>query len=87
MDITQIKERLEVIGSRLVEINKEQISSGLELARYQGTENLFGINIAPLTDWARKMRDLNTEIAQLTQERKELKALRRDLKTCVCNCH
>ena len=39
MDITEIKERLEAIGKRLVEITQEQSQSGLDLARAQGAQS------------------------------------------------
>ena len=87
MEITQIKERLEVIGKRLLEINQEQAQSGLELARAQGTDNQKGVSIDPLTSWARKMRELNTEASELVSERKSLKETKRGLRTCECDCH
>lgn len=87
MEITQIKERLAEIGERLVEIRQEQSQSGLELAKAQGTDEIKGISIDPLTDWARKMRDLNTEFVELVLERKDLKETKRGLRTCECDCH
>jgi hypothetical protein len=87
MDITQIKERLAEIGERLVEINQQQASAGLELARAQGTDEIKGISIDPLTKWAWEMRNLNTEVAELVSERKALKEVKRGLRTCECDCH
>lgn len=87
MEITQIKERLAEIGERLSEIRQEQIQSGLALANAQGTNELVGISIDPLTDWARKMRELNTEFVELVLERKDLKETKRGLRTCECECH
>lgn len=87
MEITQIKERLAEISERLSEIRQEQIQSGLALANAQGTNDLTGISIDPLTDWARKMRDLNTEFVELVVERKELKETKRALRICECDCH
>ena len=87
MDITQIKDRLAVIGARLVEINQEQAQSGLELARSQGTDKELGVYVDPLTKWARKMRELNTEASELASERRNLRAMKRGLRTCDCACH
>ena len=87
MDITEIKERLEAIGKRLVEITQEQSQSGLDLARAQGTDYIQGVHLDPFTDWARRMRTLNTEVADLVAERKALKAEKRALTPCVCACH
>lgn len=87
MDITQIKDRLEVIGARLVEINQEQAQSGLELARSQGTDKELGVYVDPLTKWARKMRELNTEASELASERRTLRTMKRGLRTCDCACH
>jgi hypothetical protein len=87
MEITQIKERLAEIGERLVEIRQEQSKSGLLLATAQGTDEIKGISIDPLTDWARRMRELNTEFVELVVERKALKEEKRGLRTCECDCH
>lgn len=84
----QTKTRLTEIGERLGEIAVEQAQSGKALAREQGTDRLSGIAIDPLTTWARKMRDLNIEVAELVEERKSLKETRRSLKPCCeCDCH
>lgn len=88
-DIKEIRERIDAIAVRIYEINKEQMSSGLELARQQGTDTRRGIKIDPLTEWARRMKELNAEIAALVFERRELKEKKRLLgKTeCECDCH
>ena len=83
MDITQIKERLAEIGERLGEISREQAQSGATLARAQGTDwDKKGIAIDPLTTWARRMRELNTEVNSLTAERMILKSMKRGLTPC-----
>jgi hypothetical protein len=87
MEITEIKKRLVVIGERLVEINREQAQSGLELARAQGTDKVLGVSVDPLTKWARRMRALNTECAELVEERRQLKQAKRSQKSCECMCH
>ena len=87
MEITQIKERIAEIGERLTEIRQEQSQSGLLLATAQGTNEMTGISIDPLTDWARKMRELNTEFVELVLERKDLRETKRGLRTCECDCH
>lgn len=87
MEITQIKDRIEAIGKRLVEISQEQAQSGLDLARAQGADSLSGISIDPLTEWARRMRSLNVEATALVAERKELRETKKELRTCDCSCH
>jgi hypothetical protein len=87
MDITDIKTRIEEISERLGEISREQSSSGYELARSQGIEELAGISIDPLTEWARRMRVLNSEAKDLIEERKRLRAEKREQRTCDCDCH
>jgi hypothetical protein len=87
MEITEIKNRVAEISERLVEINREQSASGFELARSQGTDKELGIHIDPLTKWARQMRALNTEAQELTEERKRLRAKKRESRTCDCQCH
>ena len=87
MEITDIKRRIIEIGERLVEISREQRDSGYELARLQGTDDLAGIHIDPLTAWAKRMRELNTECQELTAERKRLREAKRELRECDCVCH
>lgn len=87
MEITQIKDRIEVISKRLVEISQEQAQSGLDLARAQGTDKELGIHVDPLTKWARQMRLLNTEATELVAERKLLRQTKQGLRTCECSCH
>ena len=87
MDTTEIKERIIAISERLVEINKEQSASGFELARSQGTDKELGIHIDPLTQWARRMRELNTESQELVEERRRLRAEKREQRVCDCVCH
>lgn len=87
MEITQIKERLEQIGERIVEIKQEQSESAYALATAQGTNEQTGISIDPLIEWARRMRDLNTEFVELVLERQKLKETKRGLRTCECDCH
>jgi len=87
MEITQIKERLGQIAERILEIKQEQSESGYRLAIAQGIDELAGISIDPLTDWARRMRELNTEVVDLVLERQSLKETKRALRTCECACH
>jgi hypothetical protein len=87
METTEIKIRIEQIGERLGEINREQSASGYELARSQGTDDLAGISIDPLTEWARSMRALNTEAKELIEERKRLRTEKREQRVCNCDCH
>jgi hypothetical protein len=88
MELTEIKQRIAEIGERLGEIAREQAQSGAALARAQGTDwDKKGIAIDPLTKWARRMRELNTEVNSLTAERMILKSQKRALTPCECVCH
>lgn len=87
MEITQIKDRVNEISARLVEISREQAESGLALARAQGADKLSGISIDPLTEWARRMRELNIEATELVAERRKLRDTKQSLRTCECSCH
>jgi hypothetical protein len=87
MELTEIKSRIAEIGERLGEISREQSASGYELAKAQGTDSLTGISIDPLTLWARRMRELNTEAEALIAERKALRAEKREARACNCACH
>jgi len=88
MELTEIKQRIAEIGERLGEIAREQAQSGATLARAQGTDwDKKGIAIDPLTKWARRMRELNTEASELASERRTLRTIKRGLRTCDCNCH
>jgi hypothetical protein len=88
MELTEIKNRIAEIGERLGEISREQAQSGAALARAQGTDwDKKGIAIDPLTKWARRMRQLNTEVNALTAERMILKSQKRALTPCECVCH
>jgi hypothetical protein len=87
METTEIKQRIIEIGERLTEISKEQTQSGYELAKSQGTDAELGIHIDPLTKWARKMRELNTESQELVEERRRLRVAKREQRVCDCACH
>ena len=87
MELTEIKNRIDEIGVRLTDIVREQNLSGYELAKAQGTDEIMGVSVAPLTEWARRMRELNTEWAELVAERKALREQKRGLRTCDCACH
>lgn len=87
MDNTEIKNRIADISLRLVEINREQTQSGYELAKAQGTNKELGVHVDPLTSWARRMRELNTEHLELVEERRRLRATKREQRVCDCECH
>lgn len=87
MDNTEIKNRIADIALRLAEINREQAESGHELARAQGTNKELGVHVDPLTKWARRMRELNTECQELIEERRRLRATKREQRVCDCACH
>jgi hypothetical protein len=87
MELAEIKTRIDEIGVRLSEISREQLESGYAVAKAQGVDKLAGISIDPLTEWARRMRELNIESQELIAERKNLRAVKRESRACECECH
>lgn len=85
--LTEIKVRLEEIQVEMHELHETRKESALNLAISLGVEDLRGINLDELSMWARHTRKLNTRLKELADERRNLRATRRELSPCTCDCH
>lgn len=85
--LTEIKVRLEEIQVEMNELHETRKESALNLATSLGVEDQSGINLDELSMWARHTRKLNTRLKELADERRNLRATRRELSPCVCDCH
>ena len=82
------------INARLAEINVKQeelAQMRREMSHFMavevGTDPMAGINLDNLSKWARRIRKVNIEMKDLADERRELRAQKRALNPCVCDCH
>lgn len=87
MDTIEIKARLAEIQIEMEDFLEIRRSSSLNTAIEIGTDSLAGINLDNLTKWAREMKVVNTQLERLANERRELRAMRKELTPCECNCH
>lgn len=87
MDTNQIKDRLAELQSEMDSLTELRRNSAISRAISISTDEFAGINLDELSYWAREMKMLNTQIEKLANERRELRAMRRELRTCECNCH
>lgn len=87
MDTNQIKDRLAELQSEMDSLTELRRNSAISRAVSISTDEFAGINLDELSYWAREMKMLNTQIEKLANERRELRAMRRELRTCECNCH
>lgn len=87
MDTNQIKDRLAELQSEMDSLTELRRNSAISRAISISTDEFAGINLDELSNWAREMKMLNTQIEKLANERRELRAMRRELRTCECNCH
>ena len=87
MEMNEIKERIAEVQERINELHTERhtliVSFGLGL----GITSKNGINLTELGEWAREVIDLNAEMSELADERKALRAMKKELNPCVCACH
>ena len=87
MEANQIKDRLAELQSEMDSLTELRRNSAISRAISISTDELAGINLDELSKWAREMKMLNTQIERLANERRELRATRRELRTCECDCH
>ena len=87
MDANQIKDRLAELQSEMDSLTELRRNSAISRAISISTDEFAGINLDELSYWAREMKMLNTQIEKLANERRELRAMRRKLRTCECDCH
>jgi hypothetical protein len=87
MDTNEIKARLAEVQIEMEDLLEIRRSSSVATAIEVGTDALAGINLDNLSKWAREMRVVNTRLDDLANERRELREMKRELRTCDCNCH
>jgi uncharacterized coiled-coil DUF342 family protein len=87
MEINQIKERIAEVQELITELHEERHSLILDFGINLGTTTKDGINLTELSKWAREVIQLNAEMTELADERRALRALKKELNPCVCNCH
>jgi uncharacterized coiled-coil DUF342 family protein len=87
MEINEIKERIAEVQELITELHEERQSLILDFGINLGTTTKDGINLTELGEWARGVIQLNAEMTELANERRALRALKKELNPCVCNCH
>lgn len=87
MDTNEITARLAEVQEELTAISNQRRESALALANSLGTETAQGVNLDELSKWARDTIKLNVALKELAEERRALRAARRELSPCTCNCH
>lgn len=83
------KARIAEISNEISEIHAERNEWAQLIMGRIGTDELAGINLDQLTEFARNVRRLNTQMKSLADERRALRAQRlaEALDKCGCNCH
>jgi hypothetical protein len=87
MDKSQLVEKINDVQARLDETHLERQDLVLDFAHGLGTTTGDGINLTELGEWARKVIALNAAMAELADERRALRATKRELFPCTCTCH
>lgn len=87
MDTIEIKARLAEVYEEVEKLLVIRRESSINTAIEVGTDALAGINLDNLSKWAREMKVVNTRLKELTDERRELRKMRRELAPCDCKCH
>lgn len=83
-----LRARLSEIDAEMKELHEARREMAMFMATSVGTdEDGAGIHIDPLTMWARRIKPVNTKLKNLADERRALRAERRALNPCECNCH
>jgi hypothetical protein len=85
--ITDITARISDIQERMEEAHAERREMALNAAIQLGIDTSHGINLDQLSAWARNAIALNAELKALADERRSLRATRKEQAPCVCNCH
>jgi hypothetical protein len=87
MEMNEIKERIAEVQELITELHGDRQKLILDFGINLGTTSKNGINLTELGEWAREVIDLNAEMAELADERRALRALKKELNPCVCACH
>jgi DNA repair exonuclease SbcCD ATPase subunit len=87
MEMNEIKERIAEVQELITELHGDRQRLIMDFGINLGITSKDGINLTELGEWAREVIDLNAEMAELANERKALRALKKELNPCVCACH
>lgn len=85
----EMKNRIEQIAVEIGELHAERNEESNLIMGKIGTDELKGINLDELTAFARRVRKLNTQMKDLADERRAIRAerLAQALEKCECDCH
>lgn len=87
MIANEIKARIAELQEEIQEVHEERRKLIMDFGINLGTSSTGGINLTELSEWAREVITLNAEMAELTDERRTLRAAKKELAPCECNCH
>lgn len=87
METNEITARIAEVQSLINEAHEERKDLVMKFAVGLGTTSKNGINLTELGTWAREVIELNAELKELADERRELRASKKEIAPCVCNCH
>jgi outer membrane murein-binding lipoprotein Lpp len=87
MITNEIKARIAELQKEIDEVHEERRKLIMDFGISLGTTSTGGINLTELDEWAREVITLNAEMAELADERRALRASKRELAPCECNCH
>lgn len=87
METNEITARIAEVQNLINEAHEERRELVMKFAVGLGITSKNGINLTELGEWAREVIDLNLELKELADERRELRASKKEIAPCVCNCH
>lgn len=87
MITSEIKARIAELQEEIQEVHEERRKLIMDFGINLGTSSTGGINLTELGEWAREVITLNAEMAELTNERRTLRAAKKELAPCECDCH
>jgi hypothetical protein len=87
MITNEITARIAELQEEIQEVHEERRKLIMDFGINLGTTSTGGINLTELGEWAREVIKLNAEMAELAGERRTLRAARKELAPCECNCH
>jgi hypothetical protein len=87
MITNEIKARIAELQEEIQEVHEERRKLIMDFGISLGTTSTGEINLTELSEWAREVITLNAEMAELADERRTLRAAKKELAPCECNCH
>jgi hypothetical protein len=87
MITNEITARIAELQEEIQEVHEERRKLIMDFGINLGTTTTGGINLTALSEWAREVITLNAEMAELTEERRTLRAARKEIAPCECSCH